>query len=350
MTTKKTDLPEVLELDFVICDETVNRYNWRLLVSGIDTTGFLQNPVCVVQHRTQDVPVGRWKNLVVADGKLQGTLEFDRNDELAVMYYLKYKNGYMNAVSLHVIPIEESNDPLLLLQGQMYPTLVKSELLEVSLVTIPGNKNAVKLCNPDGTEYKLQLIEKVANKKKMEKPEQTIADLKAQLECANKLNADNLIGLHKQRGVVTDSEVEHLRELALGNYSATSKMLDARVIPTLDQTPNLDANAKALVKLHFERGVINATEMSVWETAASLNFDDTKKVLEAKVGTDSVNTFLQSQSSGSASTGDDRGNWTYLDYYKKDHAGLMLMQEKEPEKYEKLEKAWVETSKKEFDI
>jgi len=352
---KGTDnLPEILEHDFVICDESINRYGWRLLVGGIDIDGFSKNPVCVVQHNTSEVSIGRWKNVRVEGDKLQGTLEFDKNDEIAVMYYLKYKNGYMNAVSLHVIPVEESDDKALLLPGQKYPTLTKSELLEVSLVTIPGNKNAVKLCNPDGSEYKLNLITKSdTNKTGMDKQEQTVADLTAKLEAANKLNADNLIALHKQRGVVVDGEMESLKRLALLDYESTSKMLDARVQPQTSAntgTDTLENKAKELVKLHFERGVVTATEQSIWERSAMLDFEGTKKALEAKVGKETVTSFVQNANTGTSNNDDSRKDWTYLDYYKKDHKALMLMQKDEPEKYKKLELAWVESNKEGFEV
>lgn len=356
MTTGKKNLPDVLEYDFIICDESVNRYAWRLLVGGIDLDGFMKNPVLLAKHDTQMVSLGKWKNLRVENGQLLGTAEFDKNDEVAVMYYLKYKNGYMNAVSLHVIPIEESDDKSLLKPGQKYPTLVKSELLEVSLVTIPGQKNAVKLCNPDGSEYKLELIEKSENPKQMEKNEQTVDELKNQLAAANKLNAENLIALHKQRGVVTDPEVESLKKLALVDYESTSKMLEARVTASTEQPPAgsgesdpAETNAKSLVKLHFDRGAITAQEQGMYEREAMLNFEGTKKVLEAKTGNSQIENFTQG-SDGNSQEDDSRKDWTYLDYYKKDHAGLMLMQKDNPDKYTKLEADWVANNSKDFDI
>jgi len=80
----KRELPEKLEMDFIICDNTLNRKGWRLLVGGIDMEGFLKNPVCCVEHDTWAVPVGKWKNLRVGSEQFIGTVEFDRNDEDAV--------------------------------------------------------------------------------------------------------------------------------------------------------------------------------------------------------------------------------------------------------------------------
>ena len=136
MAKKDRQLPEVLERDFIITDESVNRYGWRLLVGGVDLDGFIKNPVCCVQHSTWLIPVGKWKNVRVDGQELKGTVEFDRNDDEAVRLYWKYEDGYMNAVSLNVAPIEESDDAAMILPGQKYPTLTKSELLEISLVTI----------------------------------------------------------------------------------------------------------------------------------------------------------------------------------------------------------------------
>ena len=119
---KERELPEVLEIPFVICDNSVNRYSWRLLVGGIDLKGFKMNPVCCYQHDTYSVAVGRWKDLKIVGEELHGIVEFDRNDEESVKLYWKYKDGFMSAVSLNIITLETSEDKKLLLPGQKYPS------------------------------------------------------------------------------------------------------------------------------------------------------------------------------------------------------------------------------------
>ena len=125
------ELPEKLEFDFVICDNTLNRKGWRLLVDGIDLTAFNANPICCFRHEVRDIPVGRWKNVRVEGEKLLGTVEFDRNDEFAVKLYWKYADGFMKACSLWIDPIEESDNASLLVPGQRYGTVTKSELLKM---------------------------------------------------------------------------------------------------------------------------------------------------------------------------------------------------------------------------
>lgn len=338
MAEKKRELPSgPLEHDFVITDESVNRYGWRLLVAGIDTDGFLKNPVCCVQHNTWLIPVGKWKNLRVDGQKLLGTVEFDRNDDDAVKLYWKYKDGYMNAVSLNVVPVEESDDASMLIKGQKYPTLVKSELLEISLVTLPGQKNAVKLSHPDGSEYKLHLLTKT----EMAKEELTVEQLRTQLEAANKLNAENLIAIHKTRGVVQDGEVASLQTLALSNYDAVKQMLEARTVATPQeqkQDPTAEeSKALALVKTHLDRGAITADQQKFYEVAAKADYEGARKELEAKPGRDGLKNFVAGMGTGDEKPGgDERSKWTYLDWFKKDPDGLRLMEKNDPEKHRQL--------------
>ena len=310
---KERQLPETLEIPFIICDNSLNRKGWRLLVEGIDTTGFQKNPVCCVQHDTWSVPVGKWKNLKVENSTFTGVVEFDRNDEEAVKLYWKYKDGYMNAVSLHVIPLTESMEPAILMPGQKYATLTTSELLEISLVTVPGQKNAVKLSSPEGGEYKLNLIGNPnTNSKKMgenqvnEVAKQEIDGLKNKLKEQQKLNAKNLVKLHQQRGVVQDAEVEHLTELAENSYETVEKMLDARTVEKpADEKEKSDGEGKKLAV--------------------------------------AIENLTKSNGGGASN---ERDTWTFLDWYKKDSEGLSLMAEKEPEKYKKLEAEFLKEADK----
>lgn len=336
MADKVRKLPDVLEHDFVITDESINRYGWRLLVAGIDLTGFLKNPVCCVQHVTFMTPVGKWKNLRVEGQELKGTVEFDRNDDDAVKLYWKYADGYMNAVSLNVIPNEESDEAELLLPGQKYPTLVKSEMLEISLVTIPGQKNAVKLSTPEGNEYKLNLL---TQKTEMAKEEKTVEQLQAELASQRELNADNLITIHKNRGVVADGEVASLKKLALGGYDDVKSMLEARPDPVKPDSgaDSAETKAEALVQLHFDRGAITAGEKAIFKSAAVLNYDSVKKELEAKTGKDGLQTFVQGLSgSDKSKSTDDHAGWDYYRYFKEDPQALSLMEKSEPDKFKKL--------------
>jgi HK97 family phage prohead protease len=309
MSKEARKLPEKLEVEFIVCDNTLNRKGWRLLVEGVDMEGFKKNPVCIVQHDTWTIPVGKWKNLRVEGEQLLGTVEFDRNDDEAVRLYWKYSDGYMNAVSIHIIPIEESELQEHLVSGQRYATITKSELLEISLVTIPGQKNAIKLSTPEGEDYKLNIINSKKEKEMEGKENQEeINELKKQLEEQKKLNAKNLVSMHKERGVIEDGETEHFEKLALSDYETVEKILTAR-------SPKKEKEEKS--------------------------DEESKKLSEQ------VRKFAQQEDSKKG----EREQWTYLDWYRKDMQGLFAMQKNEPEKYKKLEESFAaEAEEKQLKI
>ncbi|MCL2290834.1 MAG: hypothetical protein FWC34_09080 [Bacteroidetes bacterium] len=315
------ELPEKLEFDFVICDNTLNRKGWRLLVDGIDLTAFNANPICCFRHEVRDIPVGRWKNVRVEGEKLLGTVEFDRNDEFAVKLYWKYADGFMKACSLWIDPIEESDNASLLVPGQRYGTVTKSELLEISLVTLPGQKNAIVLSNNNelklshsGSEYHLKEIKLNENPETMDKEEKNNVDeLSKQLSTEKERNATLLIKLHQKRGVVADGEVEHLKKLAITDPDSVEKMLEARPEPTPEKVE--------------ETSKTEETEKKEQE----------RKELSAK-----LENFGKD---GSGKSANGRDGWNYLEWFKKDPQGLELMAKNEPEKFKKLEMDFAQESK-----
>lgn len=352
MAKEERKLPATLELEFAIADESVNRNGWRLLIDGICTEAFEKNPVCVVQHDRWMAPVGRWTSLRKEKGALKGTLQFDRNDEEAIRLFWKYKDGFMNAVSIGVTPISESEDRKDLLPGQRYATITESELIEISLVTIPAYSNSVRLRYADGREYKASLITNFNDMDK--KDEKTVEQLQAELAVQRKLNAENLIALHRQRAVVSDGEVAPLVELAAVNYDNVKKMLEARATPEVtsksgkDETNPAATLAAALVTLHFDRGAITDAEKPVYVAAALADYEGTRKILEAKAGTQQAKDFVKGLNGGQAASGaDERTKWTYLDWYKKDAAGLASMEKLEPDRHKALVAAFEAECKQE---
>ncbi len=323
-----------LELDFIISDESVNRYGFRIISEGINSSNFLKNPVCLVSHRDAYLSVGKWKNIRVENGVLKGTVEFDEEDTDAVKIYKKYKNGYMSAVSISVLPLTESTDAEFLMPGQKYPTIVTSELLEISLVNVPGNANAVKLMGKNGDIIKLSLI----NHSTMSKEEKTIEELKRENEQLCAQRAKDLVKLHLNRGVITHDVVGFFEKNAIDDYDATKLTLER--MPTPEGSQNSDAPtqlAKQLVEMHFKRGACSAEEVSFYENAAVLDYDTTKKILEAKRGTEGLQDVVKNLTNGTSTPGsEDRSKWSYLDWYKKDLSGLTKMQSEKPDEHKKL--------------
>ena len=138
----------------VISDSSLNSYGFRVLTKGIDITQYQRNPILLWMHTrpfrgtTDEVlPLGRIENLRIDGDKLIGTPVFDEADEFARRVKAKWDAGILKMVSAGLRVIEESTDPAVLLQGQKYATVTKSKLVEVSVVDIGANDNALALYN-----------------------------------------------------------------------------------------------------------------------------------------------------------------------------------------------------------
>ena len=56
-------------LEFVLSDDTVDRYGDVIEAAGWVLTSFKKNPIALFGHRS-DFPIGRWADLKVVDNKL----------------------------------------------------------------------------------------------------------------------------------------------------------------------------------------------------------------------------------------------------------------------------------------
>lgn len=148
---------------FTLSDESLNSYGYRVLTSGIDLKNFKKNPVLLFNHERMswgsDVyngPVGRWDNIRVEDGKLIGDAVIDDQDPKGKILANKIEKDFIRAASIGFKIIEMSEDKKHLLPGQTRPTITKCELVEVSVVDVPANKNALALYDKDGKRINLE--------------------------------------------------------------------------------------------------------------------------------------------------------------------------------------------------
>lgn len=135
--------------EVIISTEAVNCYGTRVLTSGIDLSQYERNPVLLWMHRRSwepgAMPIGRIENLRVEDGKLIGTPVFDQADDFAKQIESKWENGFLRMASAALETMETSPDPALVLPGQTRETVTRCKLVEVSIVDIGGNDEALQL-------------------------------------------------------------------------------------------------------------------------------------------------------------------------------------------------------------
>lgn len=142
----KTHVSSESGMEFVLSDETPDRLGDVISVSGWDLTNFKKNPVALFGHRS-DFPIGTWSNLRAKDGALRGHLKMapegtsPRIDEIRKLI----DAGILKAVSVGFRPVEhqprrtKNGDSV---DGYLY---TKSELVEVSVVSVPANPNALSV-------------------------------------------------------------------------------------------------------------------------------------------------------------------------------------------------------------
>lgn len=130
---------------FVLSDESVNCYGYRVLTDGIDTAQFEKNPLMLYSHDTERLPIGRWTNIRKEDGRLLADADFDLNDPFAAQIADKVENGIIRCCSIGFEIVSLSDDTDLMLPGQQQSTVTGALLLECSICAIGANRNAMVL-------------------------------------------------------------------------------------------------------------------------------------------------------------------------------------------------------------
>ena len=129
---------------FVLHDESVNTYGFRMLTSGANLEEFRKNPVLFLNHKDWELPIGRWENIRIEGARILADAVFDENDEEAIKVMKKVETDFVRMASVGAWPPEEVSDaPELKLPGQTMPTVTRWTVREASVVTIGANHNAL---------------------------------------------------------------------------------------------------------------------------------------------------------------------------------------------------------------
>ena len=130
---------------FVMSDESVNCYGFRLLTSGGDLEQFRKNPVMLYGHDSDRLPIGHWENIREEEGRLIADAVFDEGDALALEVQRKVDEGIVKCCSIGFDVIEVDESDVLKLPGQRCGTVTRWQLLECSICAIGANYNAMTL-------------------------------------------------------------------------------------------------------------------------------------------------------------------------------------------------------------
>ena len=146
------------KLTFVLHDESVNTYGFRMLTSGANLEEFKKNPVMLLNHDDYSLPIGRWENIRVEGGKILADAVFDEGDARAAEVKRKVENDFIRMASIGAWPPEEKSDAYdLMLPGQMLPTVTRWTVREGSVVTIGANHNALVFYDSNNPKKQLKM-------------------------------------------------------------------------------------------------------------------------------------------------------------------------------------------------
>jgi len=139
---KKKFFPGTLFKDshFIASTATPDRMGDIIEQSGWVLDNYKKNPVILWQHRSSE-PIGRANNIQVTERGLEVQIEFMPEDvnPTAARIEKMVKEGFLNAVSVGFDPIEYTERDT---DSWSYH-FTKQELLEISIVTVPANAEAL---------------------------------------------------------------------------------------------------------------------------------------------------------------------------------------------------------------
>ena len=135
---------------FVLHDESVNSYGFRMLTAGASLDEFRKNPVMFYNHDDCTMPIGRWDNIRIDNDRILADAHFDELDPQGKEIARKVEAGYINACSIGAWVLESNGDSSLYLEGQNEPTVTRWVVREASICNIPSNHNALALYDAGG--------------------------------------------------------------------------------------------------------------------------------------------------------------------------------------------------------
>lgn len=293
----------------------LNRNGYRVLTQGGRIDAFKKHPVMLFGHNTLGLPVGMWEDIQVDGDKLSAIPVFDTNEPIGVALQSKYDNGFPLAASIGFNVLKSSGDPQYLLPGQTKETVTEWDLMEASIVAVPGNPDATlgvlephtlsaippitSQINPvmDLTAIVAALgLEASADQGAVLAAIQT---LKAENHRLLQAEVENVLAIGRTKGLVTEATEPQYKLFAQANPDALRKLFEAS--PTPESIDVLDGGKQAPAPTGTLFGMLAAGAPK-----------------------------------STAPATDDRADWSFNDWSQKDPKGLAVMRDKERDRYAKL--------------
>jgi len=266
---------------FVLHDESVNTYGFRMLTSGADLSEFRKNPVMLLGHNDWSLPIGKWENIRIKDGQILADPVFDLKDERGSEIARKVDDGFIRMASIGAwAPEELSDDPALKYPGQAGPTVTKWKVREASIVTIGANHNALAFYDRQGSVVDIKNSEQLISlfdlstdegkNNKNDKNKESMKNLLVMLGLADTASEGD--AMNALRGVIQNSD-----RLKAENATFAAR-IDAL---TKAEKEKRKTDAVALVDAAVKDARIDAKAKETYLKLFDADFDSAKAALES---------------------------------------------------------------------
>ena len=153
LSTKAVD-KDTNEISFVVSQDSVDRDSERILPSAFekDFHYYLENPIVLYNHNSREPAVGRMVNHSISEKDVTMRIKFavEENPQAEILWKLYSADPpYMRMVSIGFIPLDATDSADMKLDGQKNMTFTRIEMLELSLVNIGANRNALSLMSAE---------------------------------------------------------------------------------------------------------------------------------------------------------------------------------------------------------
>lgn len=316
---------------FILHDETVNTYGFRMLTSGANLEEFRKNPVLLLNHDDWKMPIGRWENIRIEGTQILADAVFDEADPRAVEVQKKVDTDFIRMASIGAWAQETSDAYDLMLPGQTSPTVTKWTVREASIVTIGANHNALALYDSKGN------LVNMGNFSKHSTPTATMEYTELQ-DIFNNNKMGKLTQILNLSDAASEADIVGKVNELISNNARLEKenrtLADAIDAQKAEQKKKEQEEAVALVDAAVKDGRIDAKGKESFLAMFDRDFTGAKAALEAIPVRQSVTAQIQN---GSQRV--DMGDWKSKTWDELDRAGkLTQLKDNHPDIYaEKFE-------------
>lgn len=316
---------------FIVNTENVNEYGYRVLTDGIDTTQYEKNPVVLYMHHRSTGKsdgtevIGRCVNLEKKENILYADVEFDMADEFAAKIAGKVERGFVRMASMYADVKATSSDEADVLPGQTLETVTKCKLVEISIVDIGGNDDAIKLSHNSGKALKLA---RLSGKSKSENTEMNLKTV--------------ALAMGMQESSTTEQILGEVQKLKLAKENAEAKIVELENKIKESEKSEADSLVSEAVQLGLIPSELKETMLSAFES----DFNGQKVKLSAMIskiqeelvkdGRHQAVTqiVLGAQGANATAGAEDQETFDFLS--KKNPIKLAKIREEDPKRYQQL--------------